>query len=107
KRVILALQRLKDCRLSGDDSVLENTWDEICVQVQDQESVYWDAYDATVRMFVETELRRLKRTEMEAVWLQTDAGWDWSDENGGDDESQGEIPACVDDVTPCIVQKVY
>ena len=29
--------------MSGDDSGLKNTWDEICVQIQQEESFFWDA----------------------------------------------------------------
>ena len=107
RRVISGLQRLKNCRLSGDDSGLENTWDEICVQVQEEESIYWDAYDETVRMFVDAELRKLTPAAMQVVWLQTEAGWDWSDDDSSDEESQREIPACRDDVIPYIVKKIY
>lgn len=48
RRVILGLQRMHHT-LSGDDSELVTTWDEICVQVQYEQSFFWDAYDETVR----------------------------------------------------------
>jgi hypothetical protein len=51
RKVTAVLQRMKDT-LSGDDSGLETTWDEICVQVQYEESVLWDIYDTTVRDLV-------------------------------------------------------
>ena len=48
KRVVKWLQILKgNCLLSGDDSGLEATWDEICVQVQDEPSHFWDIYVGT------------------------------------------------------------
>lgn len=46
RRVIRDCQARKDCLLSGDDSVLGNLWDEVCVQVQFRVSVYWDVYPA-------------------------------------------------------------
>jgi len=40
RRVIQFLQQMTEGRLSGDDSGLRNVWDEVCVQVRGQESVY-------------------------------------------------------------------
>ena len=48
KKTILALQKIENT-LSGDDSGLKNTWDEICVQIQYEESLFWSAYDETVQ----------------------------------------------------------
>lgn len=48
-RVVKWLQSLKgDCLLSGDDSGLANTWDEICVQVQDETWMSWDIHKVTI-----------------------------------------------------------
>jgi hypothetical protein len=44
-KVIAELQLMTD-KLSGDDSELETTWDEICVQVQGEESIFWECYSA-------------------------------------------------------------
>jgi len=50
KRAVKWLQSLKgSCLLSGDDSGLENTWDEICVQVQDETWMSWDIHKVTIR----------------------------------------------------------
>jgi hypothetical protein len=35
--------------LSGDDSELKTTWDEICAQVQYEHSIFWETYDEIVR----------------------------------------------------------
>ncbi len=57
ERVIKSLQSLrKNCLLSGDDSGLETTWDEICVQVQTELSTYWDVYAETIRNCIREEL---------------------------------------------------
>jgi hypothetical protein len=53
RKMIDRLQEMKDGLQSGDGSGLENTWDEICVQIQYEQSIYWDAYDSTVRQMVE------------------------------------------------------
>jgi len=52
--VIKELMELKkDLLLSGDDSGLKNTWEEICVQVQGEQSFYWDSYEGTINNFIE------------------------------------------------------
>lgn len=76
RKVIAALQKLNQT-LSGDDSELETTWDEICAQVQFEQSVYWDVYDETVRDLVESLAAKLPKHERGAIWLQTDPGFDW------------------------------
>lgn len=79
------LQRMTEGRQSGDASPLKDLWEEICVQVQGEESVLWDSYRDLVQDFTARELRNLRTFELEAVWLQTDAGWDWFHEDGNDD----------------------
>ena len=76
RKVIATLQRMRTT-LSGDDSGLKTTWDEICVQLQSEESLYWDTYDETVRSIVVVQIAALPKHEREAIWLQTDAGLDW------------------------------
>ena len=44
-RTITILQQMKgDLLVSGDDSVLQNTWEEVCVQVQGEESFFWEIH---------------------------------------------------------------
>lgn len=105
KRVIAQLQRLKDCRLSGDGSVLDNTWDEICVQLQEEESLYWDAYVDTTHAFALAEVNTLSHLERQAIWLQTENGWRWLDGPDSDEDSP-QIPVDPDDVAGYIVQEV-
>src|SRR5215472_1762471 len=40
RKVIATLQQMRE-KLAGDDSELKTTWDEICAQVQYEESFYW------------------------------------------------------------------
>lgn len=48
RKVIRGLQKMTEGMQSGDDSVLANVWDEVCVQVQGQEFVMWDVYLDTI-----------------------------------------------------------
>lgn len=63
--------------LSGDDSPLENAWEEICVQAQGEESFFWDAYQDTMEDTVLGILDQLPQRDLAALWLQTEEGWDW------------------------------
>jgi hypothetical protein len=92
RRVLRSLQGMTDTHLSGDDSGLANVWDELCVQIQYEQSVYWDAYDQTVTSLIADEFVKLPAHEREAVWLQSSQGVDWS----CDDEADRE-PAPVND----------
>jgi len=47
RRMIATLQKMNNGLLSGDDSGLKNAWDEICAQLQFEESFSWDVYDET------------------------------------------------------------
>jgi hypothetical protein len=83
RRAIRDLQSMKESLLSGDFSELQSTWDEVCVQVQVEESFSWGAYLETIRACVDCYVEGLKRHELEAVWLVTPEGddWQWEDEN--------------------------
>ena len=77
RRVIRDLQQMTDL-LVGEDSPLKNTWDEICVQLQWEQSVVWeDVYAVTVRVLVEAAVEEVSAEEREALWLQTDEGGEW------------------------------
>lgn len=76
RKVVADLQKIEDT-LSGDDSGLINAWDEICVQVQQEYSFYWGAYDTTARLATEKHVRALPEHVRNAIWLQTDKGIDW------------------------------
>jgi hypothetical protein len=103
RRVVRDLQQLKEVA-SGDDSGLENLWDEICVQRQGEESVFWDAYDQTVWTLVAAQLDKTPVTELQAIWLQTDEGENWLIDS---DEHSRHIPWSPADVGEYIVHAVY
>jgi len=45
--------------LSGDDTGLKNTWDEICVQVRHEHSVYWRFYLIQIKSMISDELVKI------------------------------------------------
>lgn len=92
RQTIRDLQRMKHT-LSGDDSELKTTWDEICAQVQYEQSFHWDAYDLTVRQIVSRYVADLQAHERAAIWQQTDAGIDWE----CSDPKTREVDPVIDD----------
>ena len=75
RKTIRALQKMTD-RLSGADSGLANVWDEICVQAEVEESVFWNVYEDIARKAVEEFTSKIAEYEKHALWFQTTAGED-------------------------------
>ena len=80
--------------LSGDDTVLGNVWDEICVQVQYEESIFWDAYKETVLTDFAARVSQLEYHVQIALGLQTPAGIQW---RLGNEPDESEDPPINDD----------
>ena len=99
-RVMKQLRNLR-AHLSGDDSGLANAWEEFCVQVQGEESYFWDAYVVTVKDVIRGALTTVRPLEVTAMWLQTRQGYDWLAANEG---LGGDPPAAMD---PDVVEWVY
>lgn len=67
------LQTLFDTSMqSGDDSGLNNLWDEICVQVQGEESIFWDMYVDLIDSCIESRANKLKPHELMTIWWQNE-----------------------------------
>jgi hypothetical protein len=100
-KVVADLQRMKHT-LSGDDSGLKTTWDEICVQVQEEDSFQWNSYDDTVRAIVRSYVTQLPQHERDALWLQTDQGSDWDCQDENEREAN---PVCDDHIIDYLTQE--
>ncbi|MBN3519321.1 hypothetical protein JYB62_04845 [Algoriphagus lutimaris] len=87
-RIILQLQGIKES-LSGDYSGLENTWDEICVQIQDEYSIHWNMYEEIVLNLIEVEVNKIPPHEQQAIWLETDSAYSY-DEDEDEDELESK-----------------
>lgn len=82
---------------SGMTDDLESLWEEICVQVQGEETGFWDAYELAMRDSVAGILQYISREATNVMWLQTDAGWDLrydmeADEESGEAARPGYVP---------------
>jgi hypothetical protein len=101
--------------LSGDDSGLRNAWEEICAQVQGEESFFWATYQQFMRDIVLAELEKLPSRDLAAIWLQTDAGWDWHSDFEHEQQMAGAVsyrghdtpaaPYGLDDIADLIVEE--
>ena len=101
RKAVADLQRMKHT-LSGDDSELKTTWDEICAQVQYEHFFAWEVYDQTVRAVVEGLVADLPQHEKQAIWLQTDAGFDWDCEEPA---SRRSNPVTEDDIVEYVTSE--
>jgi hypothetical protein len=99
---ILALQKMTEGMQSGDGSPLRNVWEEVCVQVQYQYSFHWEAYLITVKQVMLSEIQPLDESVKQAIWLQTDDGMRWEDEEADPDRI---APYCEDDIVNHILHK--
>jgi len=74
------LKRMTDCRLPGDDPDLKNVWEEICVQVQGDESMSWHDYVELIESILIPAVDALDAIEQRIVWLATAGGQEWKPE---------------------------
>jgi hypothetical protein len=68
-------------RQSGDDSPLENVWEEFKEQVQHGESILWEFYEDTLLKFCEAEVERLAPFERDVLWFWTEGFIEWDEED--------------------------
>src|ERR1700690_3274666 len=69
-----------ECRQSGDDSPLEDVWEEFKYQVQQQESVVFDAYVETIEALCHSLVAWLPQHELQLLGLDTGGYFDSDDD---------------------------
>jgi hypothetical protein len=99
RKVVRALQGMTQGMQSGDDSGLANLWDEVCVQIQDQQSIMWEYYVELMQDMIKEQARMLSAELTKAIWLQTDNGMDWD----FDEEDSAEIEYSDEDIVDYIL----
>lgn len=92
-----------DSPLSGEDSGLETIWDEICVQVQQEQSFFWDTYLEVMETLLGGLVEDLSRPARLALWLKTDEGWGWLCDYRDDDAGEDTAPLCNDEITAMLM----
>lgn len=70
-KIVRKFQKL-NINLSGIEKA--NTWDEICIQMQSEFSIYWSDYEDAIIGFIENELDKLSYHEKMAIWFQSETG---------------------------------
>ena len=99
KESISALEQMDSSEmLSGDDSGLKNVWEEICVQVQDEQSFFWDTYVETMESLLSGYVELLDRDARLALWAVTDEGWAYIYDHHADDGGVEDAPVVEDEI---------
>ncbi len=99
KESIYALEQMDSSEmLSGDDSGLKNVWEEICVQVQDEQSFFWDTYVETMESLLSGYVELFNRDARLALWAVTDEGWAYIYDHHADDEGVEDAPVVEDEI---------
>jgi len=103
KEAIAALEQMDaNAMLSGDDSGLKNVWEEVCVQLQYEESIFWDTYLETMEDLLAGLVAILDKDARMALWAVTEDGWDYVYDHRDLDEGVEDVPVSDD----AIVSKV-
>jgi hypothetical protein len=89
---IKCLIEMKDGLMGGDDSGLKSIWEELCVQVQGEESIFFEEYIDIVENFIEHAITNKQRVERMVLWLATDDGFDWVSDHFSDEDSDQNLP---------------
>lgn len=71
-RQLQKIKRKDGMMASPDDSGLENLWDDVCVQIQGERSMFWNLYEDYLYDMIYSQLeKRCTWNELEILWTQT------------------------------------
>lgn len=79
KRELQSFDRDSGMMQSHEDSGLKNVWDELCAQVQGEESVFYSAYLDVVESIINGLLDACQEDEKIILWTQTQDYEEWKD----------------------------
>ena len=77
KRELQSFGKDSNMMQSGDDTPLQNIWDEFCVQVQGEEFIFYDAYLDFIEGLISQLLNDCTEDEKIILWTQTQGYEDW------------------------------
>ena len=100
KRTIAMLQKVEATPYFGKGKGLKNAWDEVCVQLQYDQTFLFKVYKEVMAMIVAKQIRDLKRHEKLALWFQTYEGESWLYDEG---DPNDEPPMSIDEIGEYIV----
>ena len=96
RSVICELETM-EAMLSGD-SGLANVWEELCAQVQGEESHEWAAYVNVVDDLLHAYIGGLDRDAQLALWAITAEGWDYIYDHHADQDGVERVPLNAGDI---------
>jgi len=80
-QVIIKIKELDaNSMLSGDDSNLENVWEEFAFQIQIEHSIFFEYYEETISQIINVFLKSIEISEIKLLWLSTDDYYDFDDD---------------------------
>jgi len=89
-----------DSKASGDDSPLEDVWEEFKDQVQNDESFYWDDFEETFLGICGAYVKELSPFEFRLLWYWTDGYVQWHEDR------EEEPPYFRDDLTAELFRRI-
>ena len=92
--------------LSGDDSGLNNVWEEICVQIQTELSFFWGSYVEMMESLLSCYVEQLDRDARLALWAVTDEGWDYIYDHHAEDARVEDVPVFVDEIVAKLMEEL-
>lgn len=92
KDAIQTLEEMDSQEMLSGDSGLKNVWEEVCVQVQDEQSFFWETYVETMEGLLAGFVELLDTNARLALWTRTESGRDYIDDHQADDEAALDIP---------------
>src|SRR4028119_2475103 len=70
-------------RISPDEgaaSTLRNSWEEFALEVQEDQSFYWDAYESQIRLLARPLISELDWQDTALLWAATDASSEYAED---------------------------
>jgi hypothetical protein len=104
RSVIGELQTM-EAMLSGD-SGLANVWEEVCAQVQGEESCEWATYEDVVDDLLHACIGSLDRDAQLALWAVTNEGWDYIYDHHADQDGVEGLPLDTGDIVTNLASDV-
>lgn len=92
KDAIQSLEEMDSQEMLSGDSGLKNVWEEVCVQVQDEQSFFWETYVETMEGLLAGFVELLDANARLALWTLTESGREYIDDHQADDGAALDIP---------------
>lgn len=91
--------------LSGD-SGLKTVWEEISVQVQGEQSFFWNFYVETMEGVLAGCVELLDQDSRLALWTTTEAGWDYVYDHRDENEGVEDVPVVSDEIVAKLMESL-